>query len=76
MIFMNVDEINWAFNMFDTTLPTEVGRLGAIRNFWMSNMGLKGTIPTEIGLMTDLGKHNMIWVKSLVQLRFQREEIN
>jgi hypothetical protein len=73
---MNVDSIDWVFNNFDTTLPTEVGRLDAIRVFWMDNMGLKGTIPTEIGLMTDLGKYNMIWVKSLAQLRFQREEIN
>ena len=73
---MNVDLIEWGANPFDTTLPTEIGRLGAIRDFCMFNMGLKGTIPTEIGLMTDLGKYNMIWVKSLAQLRFQREEIN
>jgi hypothetical protein len=53
---MNVDSIEWGFNPFDTTLPTEIGHLGAIRVFAMNNMGLKGTIPTEIGLMTDLGK--------------------
>jgi hypothetical protein len=52
---MNVETMEWAMNLFDTTLPTEIGRFGALRNLWMNNMGLKGTIPTEIGLMTDLG---------------------
>jgi hypothetical protein len=53
---MNVDLIEWGANPFDTTLPTEIGCLGAIRDFCMFNMGLKGTIPTEILLMTNLGK--------------------
>jgi hypothetical protein len=56
---MNVDWIELGANPFDTTLPTEIGRLGAIRSFFMFNTGLKGTIPTEILLMTNLGK--LIW---------------
>jgi hypothetical protein len=54
--FINVVATYWGENNFDTTLPTEIGRLGTLQKFWMFNMGMKGTIPTEIGLMTDLGK--------------------
>eukprot|EP00978_Attheya_sp_CCMP212_P007778 scaffold18109_cov54-Attheya_sp.AAC.5 len=52
--FVNLAFTRWFDNKFDTTLPTEVGQLEKVREFWMFNMGVKGTIPTEIGMMTDL----------------------
>ena len=55
--FGNSAFTRWFDNRFDTTLPTEVGQLHKLREFWMFNMGVKGTIPTEIGMMTDLGKN-------------------
>eukprot|EP00978_Attheya_sp_CCMP212_P025481 scaffold82038_cov74-Attheya_sp.AAC.2 len=55
---------DWGANPFDTTLPTEIGRLGSIQFFWMNSMGLKGTIPTEIGLMTDL-EYVSVYLNSL-----------
>jgi hypothetical protein len=45
----------WYENKFSGTLPTEIGKLQKLREFWFFNMGLSGKIPTEIGLLSDVG---------------------
>jgi hypothetical protein len=42
-------------NDFVGTVPTEMGRLTLLRELWLDESGFKGTIPSEFGLMKDMG---------------------
>jgi hypothetical protein len=57
----------WYENKFSGTLPTEIGNLNKLREFWFFNMGLSGNIPTEIGLLYDVGTFNVaLYIKTIL----------
>ena len=62
--FKELVRLNLAENFFTGTLPTEIGELGSghtgmedstLGLFLYENFGLTGTIPSEIGILDELG---------------------
>jgi Leucine-rich repeat (LRR) protein len=50
-----------SFNSFSGTLPTQIGNLSNLENFYAFDNELSGSIPSEIGVLTNLqnlGKHS------------------
>jgi hypothetical protein len=43
-------------NDFVGTVPSEMGRLTLLRELWLWENAFEGKIPTELGLMKDMGK--------------------
>jgi hypothetical protein len=38
-------------------IPTEIGQLTVLKEFWISGNALEGRIPSELGLIRDVGKN-------------------
>jgi len=43
-------------NRLTGELPTELGKLTFLRELWLWENGIEGQIPSELGLMRDMGK--------------------
>ena len=43
-------------NKIKRKLPTELGTIAFLRALWICDNGIEGRIPSELGLMTDMGK--------------------
>jgi hypothetical protein len=41
----------WQRNFLTGTIPTEIGMLDSLAEFWLRQMDISGTIPSEIGLL-------------------------
>lgn len=58
-------------NMFNGTLPTELGRLRQLSHLEVANNYFRGTIPTHLGFLTKLCKPILPFSSSLISSHLQ-----